>query len=161
MPLARCRPKAAVIACLVTLIVGCGPSAPEPHDPSLAGVVSSRDFLAPRTIRVVLTSGGSVDIDLATAKNLNPNLEEPDPGELLVYGVEAERPWFASAPPSIDGGFELRSPLRTVADRSILFESGLRLPIADDYSESLTGPMEAGAPVTYLLNEEGEVTRRQ
>lgn len=153
--MARCGPKAAVIACLVAFVVGCGPSAPESHDPSLAGVVSTRDFLAPRTVRIVLTSGESVDIDLATASNLNPNLDEPDPGELLFYGVEADRPWFASAAPSVDGGFELRSPLRTVADRSIIFESGLRLPIADDYSESLTGPMEAGAPVTYLLNEEG------
>ena len=140
---------------------GCGPAAAEPHDPSLAGVVRTRDFLAPRAIRVVLTNGESVEIDLATAHNLNPNLDEPDPGELLVYGVEVDRPWFATALPSADGGFELRSSLRAVANGSILFESGLRLGVAENYSESLTGPMEPGAPVTYLLNEDGEVTRRR
>lgn len=159
MPSARTGLLAAVM--VLAPVAGCGPAAAAAHDPSVAGVVKSRDFLAPRTILVVLANGESVEIDLATAHNLNPNLDEPDPGELVVYGVEDDRPWFATALPSVDGGFELRSSLRTVGNGSILFESGLRLRVAENYSESLTGPMEPGAPVTYLLNDEGEVTRRR
>jgi hypothetical protein len=145
--------------CLV-VASGCGPAEPEPHDPSLVGVVATRDFLTPMTVRLVLETGESLDLDLKTARNLNPNGDEPDPDELLMYGLGSDRPWFATATRSMDGEFEIRSQPRATARGSIMFESGLRLPIADDFSESLTGPMEAGMPVTYLLNDRGEVFRR-
>ena len=152
-----------VAVSLVLVALNRGPAAPEPHDPSLAGVVATRDFVSPRTVHLVLVTGESIDLDLKTARNLNPNLDEPDPGELLLYGIESERPWFATAFPDveIDGSFELRSQRRPVVGNSIVFESGLRLPLATKFSESLTGPMEAGAPVVYLLNGKGEVTRRE
>lgn len=151
-----------IVTLALAVAAGCGPAAPVPHDPSIAGVVASREFLGSQTARLVLASGESVEIDYKTAYNLNPNLDEPDPGELLFYGTEPDGPWFATAMRGLEGGLELRSQPRGIdPDGTILFESGLRLRIAKNFSESATGPMEAGAPVTYLLNEKGEVTRRQ
>ena len=148
-------------SCLLAIVAGCEPAAPVPHDPSLAGVVATREFIAPRTVRLVLATGESIDIDLATARQLD-DMGGPDPGDLLFYGSEPDGPWWATALPAVGGGFELWSQLLLPAiDGAILFESGLRLPTAKNFSESVTGPMEAGAPVTYLLNEKGEVTRRQ
>lgn len=149
-------------SCLLAIVAGCEPAAPVPHDPSLAGVVATREFLAPQTVRLVLATGESIDLDFETTRNLNESLDEPDPDELFFYGSEPDGPWFATALPYLHGGFELwQSRPKAAVDGFILFESGLRLLIAKNYSESLTGPMEAGAPVSYLLNEQGEVTRRQ
>jgi hypothetical protein len=147
--------------CLLLVALNRGPAAPEPHDPSLAGVVLTRDFLSPSTVRLVLETGESLDLDLKAARNLNPNGDEPDPGELLMHGVGPDGPWFATAARSLEGAFQIWSQRRATIGRSIMFDWGLRLPIADNFSVSLTGPMEAGMPVTYLLNERGEVTRQQ
>jgi hypothetical protein len=151
-----------IVTLALAVTAGCKPAAPVPHDPSIAGVVATRDFLASRTVRLVLATGESVDIDLATVRHLDPNAGDPDPGDLLLYGTEPDGPWLATAYPAVGGGFELQSQPRGIdPDGTILFESGLRLPIAGNFSVSVTGPMEAGAPVTYLLNENGEVTRLQ
>ncbi len=136
--------------------------APVPHDPAVSGVVATRDFLGPRTVRLVLVTGETLEIDLKTNRNLNPNLDEPDPGELLMYGTEPDgRSWFATALPSMetDGVFDLWSQSRGMIDGSFTFESGLRLPIADDFSFWPTGHLEAEMPTRYLLNEQGEVER--
>ena len=146
-------------SCLLAIVAGCEPAAPVPHDPSLAGVVATREFMGSRTAHLVLATGESIDLDFKTARNLNESLDEPDPDELFFYGTEPDGPWFATAIPYLHGGFELwQSRPIPVDDGAILFESGLRLPIAKNYSVSLTGRMEAGAPVIFLLNEQGEVT---
>jgi hypothetical protein len=145
---------------LAVTVLGCTPTKVDPHDPTLAGVVQSRQFIGPQTATFTLAGERSVEIDLESTHSLRPEGTEPNVGDLLLHGVDAGRPWFVAVPPT-SSGCELR--VRPVAPSSgrLMFDFGLRLPLASNDREADYGQLDAGAPVRYLINDHGEVIERR
>ncbi len=141
-------------------MLGCTPAAIEPHDPTLTGVVQAKRFIGARTASFTLAGGGSVQIDLEATQSLRPEGTEPSVGDLLLYGRDARGAWFVAVPPT-SSGFELRVQPAAPSAASLMFDFGLRLPLAANYREGGGGQLEAGAPVIYLINDQGEVAERR
>ena len=139
-------------------LAACRAPAPEPHDPSVVGIVASRELLAGSRARFGLVSGKTIDIDQSVASNLNG--VTPDVGDLLFYGVQPQ-PWFVGLNPVSEDRFDVYSQPDDAQDGSITFDFGLRLPLAKTYDETGAGQLEAGAPVLYLVNGKGEVIDRR
>jgi hypothetical protein len=139
--------------------VACTPERVGPLDPSIVGVVIRREFVGSRTARFSLETGKEVEIDLEKVDRLVPGGAEPDVGDLLLYGVAGTDAWLVTIR-SGSNGFELRTTPAAARSGSIVFDFGLRLPIADNYHET-GGPMEEGTPATYVVNQRGEVTERR
>lgn len=157
------RLPAAGLALLVLVLAGaaaCEPAAPSPspRTPTVIGVIREVEFLGSRQARITLEIGQQVEIDLASADVLYGG--GPKVGDLLLYGVDAGGPWLAELPPAGDE-FRITSPeVGWGPGPTITFpESGLRLRFAPGYSEG-PGAFEAGMPVTYFVNERGELVRR-
>jgi hypothetical protein len=146
---------------LALILAGCQlltkPAEP-PRDPSLVGVVD-RIELTGRTADVALATGQRVRMDLNEVRDLAGS--GPRVGELLLYG-ELPSPWRASLAPTAEGdAFEALTTFDDPADGWINLGFGVRLPIAAEFRDSGVGPSEPGAPVRYLINEEGQVIARQ
>ena len=103
-----------------------------------------------------------VVIDLNSARNLGG--PEPREGQLLLYGVESDGPWFWSGPLLDDprsGGqcAEIMAPALEDGD-AIVFEIGLRLPKASDFDAfEVTDGQFTDPTKGFCVNERGEVTR--
>jgi hypothetical protein len=142
------------IALLAVVTVGCQKAEPVPHDPSITGIVVARTFLANSQLRVDLDSGQSVTVDQNRVRMLTGGT--PDVGYLFFYG-EQPQPWFVGFLRDPNGRFEVRSQIDRSPDGRITFDFGLRLPRAKAYHSTGQGPMEADAPVLYVVSEAGEV----
>jgi hypothetical protein len=78
-------------------------------------------------------------------------------GDVLLYGSQPDLTWFVGVSRLPDGTYRLQSRNVTVDARRITLDSGLRLPIAADFRPG-SGRIEADAPHTILIDEQGEVT---
>jgi hypothetical protein len=143
---------------MVVLNLGaCQVGEPPPRDPMVVGVVERLDFVSGRTADVQLTDGQSIRIDLNAVSQLIGS--GPAPGALLIYG-DQPTPWLATLVRSSRGSFEVRTEPDDASDGSISLDSGIRLPIADDYRDSDSHQLEAGSGVIYVINDQGEVIAR-
>jgi hypothetical protein len=140
-------------ALLAVAATSCGKPEPVPHDASVIGIVVGRTFLAGPEVRFDLDSGQSVTVGQNAVRILSGGT--PDVGDLFLSGQRPE-PWFVAFRPS-DGRFEVRSQIDRSPDGMITFDFGLRLPMAAAYHSTGQGPMEADAPVLYVVNDRGEV----
>jgi hypothetical protein len=160
--IARSRFAATVASLTVIAIVaGCDllaqPAEP-PREPTAVGVVESMDPITSRVSAVHLANGETVRLDYDQTRELYGS--GPNPGALLIYG-EQPSPWRASLQRYPHGpGFEVFSQPDDSADGSITLDFGVRLPLADGYIDAGHGQLEEGAPVVYVVNEEGEVIAR-
>lgn len=139
-------------------LAGCWRSAPIPHDPSVVGVVEAYASDG-RTAQLGLRSGVTLTIEHGSVQNLGPSTQ-PGVGDLLLYGVEPDGPWYVALPRSDPSGFVLYSPVRPDVGNTITFESGLRLRIAPEYVATGSGTGEADVPIMYIINDDGEVIAR-
>jgi hypothetical protein len=151
---ARVAVLALAIALLAVVAVGCQKAEPVPHDPSITGIVVARTFLANSQVQFDLDSGQSVTVNQNTVPALTGGT--PDVGYLFFYG-EQPQPWFVAFLRDPNGRFEVRSLMDRTPDGRITFDFGLRLPRAKAYHSTGRGPMEADAPVLYVVSETGEV----
>ena len=106
---------------------------------------------------VHLANGETVRLDYDQTRELYGS--GPNPADLLIYG-EQPSPWRASLGHPHGPGFQVFSRPDDGADGSITLDFGVRLPLADDYLDAGHGQLEAGAPVVYVVNDEGEVIAR-
>ena len=141
----------------VLALIACRPAVAR-REPTVTGVVVSRDFVTGSSVRYRLAPGAVVNVNLDAVATLAGGT--PQVGDLLLYGDQPQ-PWLLGIAPSRDGQwFELWSQPAQSDDGRLTFDSGLRLPVAPGYRESGNGPMEPDAPVLYRLNELGEVIAR-
>jgi hypothetical protein len=161
----RSRVSRAVIAALagplLLALAACNPlatPAEPPRDPSAVGVVDSVEAVTTRVADVHLTNGETVRLDYDETRELYGS--GPNPGNLLIYGDQPS-PWRVSLVRYPHGpGYEVFSQPDDDADGWITFDFGVKLPLAEGYDDDGLGQLEAGAPVIYVVNEEGEVIAR-
>jgi len=126
--------------------------------PTVVGVIREVEFVGSATAVLTLATGQQVQVDFDTADNLYYGT--PQVGDLLLYGEDAGGPWFAALPPAGELFELLSQPVGWDPGRTMTFEFGLRLRRAAKYREPGYGYFEPGAPVTYLVNDRGEVVGR-
>jgi hypothetical protein len=157
-----------LLVSMLGILVGCdlvldGPE----HNPSVVGVIESRENLNARIWHYELATGESLEIDFDEPITLLDDALGGDPGALLFYG-EDQDPWYfvleRYVPEDPPHSFRFEASAAD-DDTHIVFENGLRLPKAagfdgrgwpqDGRYDSPAG--EAGfAP--FCINERGEVT---
>lgn len=139
---------------------------PDPHDPSVAGVVAAE---ATRLMgegsrwEYRLENGESVTIDYDIAEPLPNSSSTGEKGSLLVYGTTDEQPWYFGMSELKAGCFALSDKARDEGG-AILFDNGLRLPKASDFSDRYgykeNGRIKGSGPAgteTFCINDRAEV----
>ena len=145
------------MSALVALVMAACRVQVEPRDPSIFGVVASREFVAGSTLHVVLKSGQALDVDTSgRMRNLYGGM--PDVGDLLFYG-ESPESWFVALDPR-GSTFLVRSRQDDDSDGAITLDFGLRLPLGPTY-RAIGGQFEPDAPVRYTINENGQVIKQE
>jgi hypothetical protein len=157
-----------VLAALVSavLLAGCArqperdPLVPDRvYTPTIVGVVESEEFIGVRSVQLTLDDGRTLQLDLDAATAVG-NYPEPEPGYLLLYGEEADGPWYVavSGNPSC---FGIGARAIDEGD-AIVFNFGLRVPKADNYdSGSVSGTRYDNPRASFCLNQDGQVTEYQ
>ena len=139
-------------------LAACILAPPAPREPTAVGVVESMDPITSGVSDVHLANGETVRVVYDRTRELYGS--GPNPGTLLIYG-EQPSPWRATLQRYPHGpGFQVFSQPDDSADGSITLDFGVLLPLADDYLDAGHGQLEEGAPVIYVVNDEGEVIAR-
>jgi hypothetical protein len=139
---------------LLSLVVVAASSActQGPRDPQVVGVVETSDRVSPRTYRYALTGGRALEIDYDKTRELFPG-PGLDPGDLLLYGVDDNGPWYEAVDREGDC-FALYSR-GTDAGNFIIFAGNLRLPKAANFDPDVIPQSESLTP--FCVDGEGRV----
>ena len=146
-------------AVLTVVLTACGfaniPS--EERHPDVIGVVESIEPLGGTEHRYRLASGEQLTLD----SNDVDAIEGPAPTEfdLMLYGENAEGAWYVGLRPSGDC-FVLSGPAEfrgEFGDGRVVFEGGLSLPLADDFSPGRPSDPRISERAHICVSEGGEV----
>lgn len=134
-------PYALVALAVLVLLVGCRVRQPDVvFDPTHVGVVESVDVPQGAETEIQLAQGELLVIDFAGGATANDVPGTPREGELLLYVADVGgKPWVLALSGQADC-FMVRGRAIDTGE-ALVFESGLRLPKADDYDAGgLPGP---------------------
>ncbi len=147
----------ALTGLLVALLASaCGDEIPD-HElrPSVVGVVEDAEFIGPREVMFRLSGGRELLLDLNEVEPLLNN--EPQEGELLIYGEDNGRPWAVG----LWGGGDCYwvTGWGEIRDGRMVFSSGLSLPLAPDFDDGGrdTTRFVRDRGHDFCINPDGEV----
>ena len=148
------------LAVVVLTAVACtGVSRPATvFEPSDIGVVDSIEGIRDMRFEIRLADGTNLDVDLAEA-TYQPASRTPEPGDLLIYVADVGgKPWVLALSGQADC-FMIQGGAVDEGDH-LVFETGLRLPKAEDYDPGWPGPLEeyTSDQARFCINHDGVVT---
>lgn len=152
----RCR---FLLISVMATLAACTPGIPEQElRPTLATVVTGVEFGEGRLTTFSFADGSALELDLAKVDQLSGG--QPIVNDLLLYGRDPERgEWYVA----LGGGedcYELVGPAEfrgEFGDGRMVFESGLSLPLADDFSPGRPSDPRVSERAHICVDEDGEV----
>jgi hypothetical protein len=120
-------------------------------------VIESMNGIENMRFEIRLVDGELLEVDLGNATS-EPQSRTPNPGDLLIYVDDVSgKPWVLA----VSGQPSCFMVMERAIDEGdhLVFETGLRLPKAEDYDPGWPGPLEEyGDQARFCINEEGVVT---
>lgn len=146
------------LAALTVLLTACGfadiPS--EERHPDVIGVVESIEPLGGTEHLYRLESGEQLTLDSNDVDAIAGSVLE---GALMLYGEDAGGAWYVGAAPRGDC-YELVGPAEfrgEFGDGRMVFESGLSLPLAIDFSPGRPSDPRVSERAHICVDEDGKV----
>lgn len=154
------QPRRILLLLMILALGGCtGARIPQEElRPTLVEVVTGVEFGAGRVAAFTLGDSSVLELDLATADQIAGG--QAVMNDLLLYGNDADRgEWYVALRGSDDcyglvGPAEFRGEF---GDGRMVFESGLSLPLADDFSPGRPSDPRVSERAHICVNEDGEV----